>query len=89
MEITVTKTYDIEENHVIEDVIEEFEANDWDEDLTFEYVVDTVLYWNYGIDVDDLDEEERTKIYVTLIRKLPKNYLPKLYIFPIDPPLIP
>ena len=78
MEITVTKTYDIEENHVIEDVIEEFEANNWDEDLTFEHVVDLVLFWKYGINTDELDEEERTKIYVTLIRKLPKNYLPLL-----------
>ena len=78
MEITVTKTYDIEENHVIEDVIEEFEANNWDEDLTFEHVVDLVLFWKYGINTDELDEEERTKIYVTLIRKLPKNYLSKL-----------
>ena len=78
MEITVTKTYNIEESHVIEDVIEEFEANNWDEDLTFEHVVDLVLFWNYGINTDELDEEERTKIYVTLIRKLPKNYLSKL-----------
>ena len=78
MEITVTKTYDIEENHVIEDVIEEFEANNWDEDLTFEHVVDLVLFWKYGINTDELDEEERTKIYVTLIRKLPKNYHPLL-----------
>lgn len=73
MKITVTKTYDIEESFVVEDIINEFEVNDWDKDLTFEHVVDLVLYWKYGIDVDDLDEKELTKIYTTLIRKLPKN----------------